>query len=240
MFSLDRKLASSTCVVERPGKIKSPNSMSPRPTRSRNSFHPFLRPLLPPPPTNRTIKSPPPDRHSPLTSSAPQISNASSRTIRSRKPQTGRSITHNEFRPHVPTANRISSWRTPFGSRHHAAVARTLPPPLLESALMAVRGALAPNTESTYGAGPLRFTQFCDKWEISEEARMPADYALLCAFIGEFKGLQSGNTIRSWLAGLRSWHIMNHAPWYASDDEWVHLACISADLSTPLCGPSPS
>jgi len=72
---------------------------------------------------------------------------------------------------------------------------KKLPAPLLNSALMAIRGALAPNTKSTYGAGPLRFTQFCDKWAILEEDRMPADYALLCAFIGKFKGLQSGNTI---------------------------------------------
>ena len=33
---------------------------------------------------------------------------------------------------------------------------------------------------------------------------MPADYALLCAFIGKFKGLHSGNTICSWLAGISS------------------------------------
>ena len=94
--------------------------------------------------------------------------------------------------------------------------------------MMAVQGALAPSTKSTYAAGPLRFTQFCDKWDISEEARMPADYALLCAFIGEYKGLQSGNTIRSWLAGLHSWHIMNHAPWHG-DDSWVHLTRTSAN-----------
>ncbi|KIJ91699.1 hypothetical protein K443DRAFT_14187 [Laccaria amethystina LaAM-08-1] len=88
---------------------------------------------------------------------------------------------------------------------------------------MAVQGAFAPNTKSTYAAGPLRFTQFCDKWAISEEARMPANYALLCTFIGEHKGLYFGNTICSWMSGLRSWHIMNHAPWYG-DDAWVHLA----------------
>jgi len=57
---------------------------------------------------------------------------------------------------------------------------------------------------------------------------MPADYALLCAFIGEFKGLHSGNTIRSWLAGLHSWHLVNHAPWHG-DDDWVHLAHTSAN-----------
>jgi hypothetical protein len=94
--------------------------------------------------------------------------------------------------------------------------------------MMAVWSALAPNTKSTYAASPLCFTQFCDKWSIAEEACMPADYALLCAFIGEYKGLQYGNTIRSWLAGLCSWHIMNHAPWYG-DDNWMHLARISAN-----------
>ena len=57
---------------------------------------------------------------------------------------------------------------------------------------------------------------------------MPADYAFLCAFIGEYKGRQSDNTIRSWLAGLRSWHIMNHAPWHG-DDNWVHLARTSTN-----------
>jgi len=57
---------------------------------------------------------------------------------------------------------------------------------------------------------------------------MPADYTLLCAFIGEFKGLQSSNTICSWLSGLRSWHVMNHVPWHG-DDDWVHLACTSAN-----------
>jgi len=74
----------------------------------------------------------------------------------------------------------------------------------------------------------LRFTQFCDEWGIDEEARMPASYALLCAFIGEHKGKQAGNTIRSWLSGIRSWHILNHAPWYG-DDDWVRLARVSAN-----------
>jgi len=79
-----------------------------------------------------------------------------------------------------------------------------------------------------YGAGLLCFTQFCDKWDITEEDCMPASYSLLCAFIGKHKGLQSGNTIKSWMSGLRSWHVMNHAPWYG-DDDWVQLARTSAN-----------
>ena len=194
----------------------------------------FLSPLqhLPPSPlfpnrlphnqSSKSILKPP---------SQPKLSkkpNSTSRVIRARKPHVGRSIIPNKLRLHVPAAQRIFSWRTPFGFRHQNDVAQRLPAPLVESTMMAIRGALAPSTKSTYAAGPLHFTQFCDKWDISEEACMPADYALLCAFIGEYKGLQSGNTIRSWLAGLRSWHIMNHAPWH-DDDSWVHLARTSAN-----------
>ena len=231
MFSLNRKLTSSTSVAERSvGEKQSHNSISPRPTRPRNSFHPFQRPL-PSSPSLHHVSPKQPPKPIPKSHSSPKTSknsNSTSHIARARKPHAGRSITYNELRPHVPAAQRIFSWRTPFGSRHQNDVARRLPAPLVESAMMAVRGALAPSTKSTYAAGPLRFTQFCDKWAISEEARMPADYALLCAFIGEYKGRQSGNTIRSWLAGLRSWHIMNHAPWHG-DDNWVHLARTSAN-----------
>ena len=57
---------------------------------------------------------------------------------------------------------------------------------------------------------------------------MPASYALLCAFIGNHKGLTAGRTIKSWLSGLRAWHLINHAPWYG-DDKWVKMARISAN-----------
>ena len=231
MFSLNRKLTSATSVAERSVGEKQPqNSISPRPTCPRNSFHPFQRPPTSPLPPNRLPHNRP-SKSILKSSSQPKplkSSNSTSRIIRARKPHVGRSIIPNELRPHVPASQRIFSWRTPFGYRHQHDVAQRLPAPLVESAMMAIRGALAPSTKSTYAAGPLRFTQFCDKWDISEEARMPADYALLCAFIGEYKGLQSGNTIRSWLAGLRSWHIMNHAPWHG-DDSWVHLARTSAN-----------
>ena len=57
---------------------------------------------------------------------------------------------------------------------------------------------------------------------------MPASYALLCAFIGNYKGSISGRTIKSWLSGIRAWHLINHAPWFG-DDKWVHMARISAN-----------
>ena len=57
---------------------------------------------------------------------------------------------------------------------------------------------------------------------------MPASYTLLCAFIGNYKGTNSGKTIRSWLSGIRAWHLANHAIWYG-DDKWAQLARISAN-----------
>ena len=136
----------------------------------------------------------------------------SSHIIQPCKPQSGHTITTSHLCPHVAAADRLFSWDTPFSICHHEELAQTLPSPLINSALAAIRGALAPNMKSTYGAGPLCFTQFCDKWNISKEDCMPASYSLLCAFIGEHKRLQSGNTIRSWMSGLHSWHVVNHAP----------------------------
>ncbi|RXW16081.1 hypothetical protein EST38_g9773 [Candolleomyces aberdarensis] len=102
------------------------------------------------------------------------------------------------------------------------------PAQLVESASLAVHSALATSTRTTYAAGLLRFTQFCDRWDISEADRMPASYFLLCAFIADFKGRVSGGTVRSWLSGIRQWHLLNHAPWHG-DDDWVHLARVAAN-----------
>jgi hypothetical protein len=57
---------------------------------------------------------------------------------------------------------------------------------------------------------------------------MPASYALLCAFIGEHKGTVSGKTIKSWLSGIRAFHLVNRGEWFG-DDTWVRMARISAN-----------
>jgi hypothetical protein len=155
-----------------------------------------------------------------------QVLSASHR--KPRKPQPDRVLATSTFRPQVMAVDRIFSWRTPYGLAHDASLLAELPPDLVESAKMSITGALATSSRSTYAAGLLRFNQFCDRWEISEGARMPASYALLCAFIGNYKGSISGKTIKSWLSGVRAWHLTNHAPWYG-DDKWVQMARISAN-----------
>ena len=149
-------------------------------------------------------------------------------TRKPRKPRPDRVLAPSSFRPRVMAADRLSAWRTPYGLSHDKSLLAELPPALAESAKMSIMGALASSSKSTYGAGLLRFTQFCDKWQISEGARMPASYGLLCAFIGNYKGTTSGKTIKSWLSGIRAWHLTNHATWYG-DDKWVQMARISAN-----------
>ncbi len=92
-------------------------------------------------------------------------------------PSTGRTIAKNSLRPHVAAANRIYAWRTPYAERNRAELEAELPGSLAAQTLLAVRGGLAQSSASTYAAGPLRFTQFCDTHGISEEARMPASTA---------------------------------------------------------------
>ncbi|KAF8804793.1 hypothetical protein BYT27DRAFT_6686698, partial [Phlegmacium glaucopus] len=197
----------ATCVVERPvGGSRSSDSVPPRPIRPRNLLFPFKRtfptnttspnhtstsPIVPITLPHRVTMTPaPPD----LLLPASHPPNPSLRPICPRIPQTGRHIAPNILRPHVAAANRLFSWDTPYGTRHRNLLYACLPQPLVDSALMSIQGALAPNTRSTYAAGLKRFTQFCDKWGIAEEARMPASYALICAFIGEHRGRYAGST----------------------------------------------
>lgn len=210
----------------------------PRPTCRQTLSHPFMKTRATPslitststPHNTATLHALPSPTSAPIQQPNPtqNISFPPSRIIKARKPQSGRLISQNALRPHVPAADRLFTWDTPHAARHRQHLIASLPPELVQTAMMSIRGAYAPNTKSTYAAGTLRFTQFCDTWGIDEEARMPASYPLLCAFIGEHKGRQSGNTIRSWLSGIRAWHTVNHAPWFG-DDEWVHLARISAN-----------
>ncbi|EAU89100.1 hypothetical protein CC1G_08508 [Coprinopsis cinerea okayama7 len=145
-----------------------------------------------------------------------------------RAPKSGSEILKSEYRPHVVAEDRIYAWDTPYARCHRSKLG--LPPGLISSSFVTLMGALAPNTRSTYAAGILRFTQFCDKYGVSEEERMPASYALLTGFMSEWSGKKGDGTIRGWLAGVRAWHQFHHAPWFG-DDSWVQLArsCVAKE-----------
>ena len=80
--------------------------------------------------------------------------------------------------------------------------------------LEVLAASVEPSTRRNYGTGLLRFTQFCDRHNISETLRMPASELLLALFVAEEgAGHVSGGTIASWLSGLQLWHTFNNAAW---------------------------
>lgn len=74
----------------------------------------------------------------------------------------------------------------------------------------------APATTVKYSAAVLRFMSYCTKEHVPTCARLPASEQLLCAFAASMAGTKSASTIRSDLAGIRGWHILNCASWNGS------------------------
>jgi len=145
------------------------------------------------------------------------------------------------LRPSVPAADRLFNWKTPHGLEADNRLASELPTNLADSVHMSIRSYYAPNTKSTYGAGLIRFTEFCDKYHIAEIHRMPASWPLLCAFISEHRGRVSGNTVKTWMSGIHAWHTVNQAQWYGNHD-WVSICrtaakCDGTRFRRPLRAP---
>ncbi|KAF7326758.1 hypothetical protein MVEN_02594800 [Mycena venus] len=134
-----------------------------------------------------------------------------------RKPKARNKILNNQFRPHILAQDRLRLWSSPFSRDHDAEFRKQLPQDVVDKTYAALFGALAPDTQENYAAGLLRFHQFCDKFEISEHARMAASHFLLTAFIAQHIGTVNGGTVKSWMSGIKAWHDLNGAPWEGKD-----------------------
>ena len=85
-------------------------------------------------------------------------------------------------------------------------------------------------TLSNYGAGLLRFTQFCDTMNIHEDLRIPTPEWLLSHLVATTGAGSVGvGTMRSWLFGLELWHVVNLAPWLGA----AHLKHTSQGACSP-------
>ncbi|KAJ7673116.1 hypothetical protein DFH06DRAFT_1123855 [Mycena polygramma] len=136
-------------------------------------------------------------------------------------PRAGNEIAPSPFRPHVPADRRVLLWTAPFclavQERFRTVGIRT------DLQAKIFQGLLKATTEQTregYGAGLLRYHQFCDAQRIPEHARLPADHMILSAFVSDWIGKKSGKCLRNWLSGLRLWHLFNDAPWHG-DESWL-------------------
>ncbi|PPR00693.1 hypothetical protein CVT24_000981 [Panaeolus cyanescens] len=134
----------------------------------------------------------------------------------------GGSFKPSDLRPRVLAKDRLAAWSTPFGiKRREEAALGFLPRHAVDKAYSLALDSLEESSKATYGAGLLRFTQFCNGLGIAEDKRMPASSDLVAAFVANSAGKVSGATIKAWLSGLRAWHIFNKAPW--SEDKFLSL-----------------
>lgn len=136
-----------------------------------------------------------------------------SRVRKPRKPKAENIIQPSEHRPHVLADENLRLWSTPHGLSYRQDSSQILSPDLMQKLLNTMVGAIEPDTQKNYGAGLLRFTQFCDCWHLSEASRMPASELLIAAFVATWAGRVSKSTIDTWLARLAFWHSLNGATW---------------------------
>src|SRR5882724_1952049 len=131
---------------------------------------------------------------------------------------------------------------TPYGLECLHSLSQFLPPQIIARECMVLVPAVSQSTLKNYGAGLLRFTQFCDDFNVPESLRIPAPEWLLSHFITTHStGSVSGSSLRTWLLGLKLWHIVNSAPWCGA----AHFKCMAhgawhqapKDSSLPKCLP---
>ena len=116
-----------------------------------------------------------------------------------RRPAKGNEIAPSKFRPHVPADRRILLWTTPHSLisqiQRDSEISRRLQTLMYEGLLSST----VDDTRQAYGAGLLRFNQFCDAEMIPESSRMPASPTLLGAFVANYIGSGTGTFIPSYL-----------------------------------------
>ncbi|KAJ7071647.1 hypothetical protein C8F01DRAFT_1363314 [Mycena amicta] len=168
--------------------------------------------------------------HSPLSAlEVRQVVGASLPPKRARPPAAANTIRSSPHRPHVPADRRLLLWTTPHSFQtHNSAIDAGVSARMQQQIFEKLLEAHTPETRESYGAGLLRFTQFCDRHEIPEHLRMPTHRYLLSAFVADASGTCSGKAIRNWLNGLQLWHVYNDAPWHG-DEGWVPHLKRSAD-----------
>lgn len=139
------------------------------------------------------------------------------RVSRPRKPKPSNTILPSSNRPLVLARDRVLLWTTPHGDDFMEEIQRELPHSAVLKLFQVMICSLDEATRSNYGAGLLRFTQFCDLHSIPEAQRMPASSNLISSFAASAAGHLSPNTLNNWMAGMHFWHIVNNAVWNGDD-----------------------
>ncbi len=148
-----------------------------------------------------------------------------------RKPKPENIIAPSAFRPHVHADERLVFWSAPFIDSVRKSASKILPSEITRLLFNVVIHSVEPGTRSNYGAGLLRYHQFCDRFHIPESHRMPASELVLAAFASAWVGRVGSSTVDNWMAGLRFWHTINSAPWHG--DRLLKAACATLGKLQP-------
>ena len=143
-------------------------------------------------------------------------------------PRSGNEYTPHPNRPPVMARSRIFDWETEYSKKRQEEDETKWSPEIVDLAKSTIARSLHADTLTSYGAGLLRFTQYCDKLDIPESHRMPADRIILTAFIGAHVGSVGGKAVANWMSGLKMWHEYQGAPWHGND-AWVRMARTTAN-----------
>ncbi|KAJ7269990.1 hypothetical protein B0H12DRAFT_1009293 [Mycena haematopus] len=137
---------------------------------------------------------------------------------KARKPIAVNNIAPSAFRPHVPADQRLLLWTAPKSLEMHKEFeAAGLSLDTQRRAFEWHSQVHVADTRSSYGAGLLRFHQWCNTNHITEDARLPASRALLIGFVSDAIGTCTGKCIRNWLNGLHLWHTYNGLAWHGDE-----------------------
>src|ERR1700731_3465434 len=117
-----------------------------------------------------------------------------------RRPRKEQAYVASPLRPAVLARDRLLHWTTPFAISRSSSLL-VIPRTDAQTLAWVMLSSLDPKTQENYGAGLLRFTQFCDTRGITEVERMPAPEVLLSAFAASWAGRISSSTVAGWLAG---------------------------------------
>jgi len=145
----------------------------------------------------------------------PQV--AVGRNPKPRKPRKDCDYIDSPFRPVVLARDRIYLWSSPHAVSHQNSILSSIPAENADQLLHTMLASLDVKTLEVYGAGLLRFTQFCDQLRVPESARVPASEVLLSAFVAGWAGKIALTTVKTWLAGLHFWHSLQGAMWHGGN-----------------------
>jgi len=146
------------------------------------------------------------------------------------------------LRPLVPASQCFTNWLTPYGIAHLDKLSLQYPLEIIIRHHLCLANSVQSSTLSNYSAGLLRFTKFCNNYNIPELECMPALESLLSLFISALGAASVGKgTMKTWLEGLWLWHEINEAPWHGGRMLRRVVAGASrlalADSVQPKCDP---